>query len=186
MWSDSTTALNWSVTKTNIKELFIRARVEHLQPIVQLLDIKLHYIVSESNPADYITKISEVGPHDPQWTEGPDILKHPERWIEFMKTTGNKDIIPVFQGSLPTQPVIQDHAEEQQWDLSKYDNISQLYKKTALVKYNSNDSSSLNKAELFWLKYIQDKHFSNITEFLKNLKGNLQTSIAGKKLIRAQ
>ena len=66
LWSDSTTALNWSVTKTNIKELYIRARVEHLQPIVHDLGIKLHYIVSEFNPADYITKITEVGPHDPQ------------------------------------------------------------------------------------------------------------------------
>ena len=106
-----------------------------------------------------------MGPHDPQWTEGPDILNHPERWIEFMKTIGNKYTIPVFQGALPTQPVIQDNADEQQWDLSKYDNISQLYKETALVKYNSNDSSSLKKAELFWLKFIQDKHFSNITDF---------------------
>ena len=132
------------------------------------MDIKLHYIVSESNPADYITKASEVGPHHPQWTEGPDILNYPERWIEFMKTIGNKDTIPVFQGALSTQPANQDSADEHQWDINKCDNISQLYKETSLVKYN--DSSSQRKAELFWLKFIQNKHFSNITEFLKKPK----------------
>ena len=144
LWSDSTTALNWSVTKTNIKELFIRARVEHLQPIVQQLDIKLHYIVSEFNPADYLTKPSEVGPHHPLWTQGPDILNHPERWIEFTKAIGSKDTIPVFQGALTTQPTNQDSAEEHQYEVSNYKNISQLYKETAQRKFN--DSSSLRRA----------------------------------------
>ena len=163
LWSDSTTALNWSVTKTNIKELFIRARVEHLQPIVHQLNIKLHYIVSEFNPADYLTKPSEIGPHHPLWTQGPDILNHQERWIEFTKATGSKDTIPVFQGPLIIQPASQDSAEEQQYEVSKYKDISQLYKDTAQRKFN--DSSSLRRAELFWLKLIQNKHFKEIIHF---------------------
>ena len=55
-----------------------------------------------------------------------------------------------------------------------------------LVKYKNIDSSSLKKAELFWLQLIQNKYFSDITEFLTKLKGNLQTSISGKKFIRDQ
>ena len=117
--------------------------------------------------------------------EGPEILKHSERWMEFTKTTGNKDIIPVFQGSLPIQPqVIQGESDEQTWDLLNFKNISKLCKDTALVKYKNTDSSSLKKAEIFWLQLIQSKHFKNITEFLTKLKGNLLGSISGKKLIR--
>merc|ERR1711888_354703 len=153
-----------------------------LQPIVHQLNIKLHYIVSEFNPADYLTKPSEVGPHHPLWTQGPDILNHPERWIEFTKTIGSKDTIPVFQGALTTQPPNQDNAEEHHYEVSKHKNISQLYKETAQRRFN--DSSSLRRAELFWLKIIQNKHFSEIIEFLKILNGNFQTSIKGKKLIR--
>ena len=61
-----------------------------------------------------------------------------------------------------------------------------MYKDTALVKYKNTDSSSLKKAEIFWLQHIQIKHFKDITEFLTKLKGNLLRSISGKKLIRDQ
>ena len=98
LWSDSTTALTWCISKHNIKELFIRARVEHLQSTVKEYNIKLHYVISQDNPADHLTKITKIRPHDKAWVEGPELLKTQECWKEFTKPLGRKDTIPVFQG----------------------------------------------------------------------------------------
>ena len=60
LWSDSTTCLNWALAKQSHKELFIRARVDHLAVVVKELGIVYHYITSETNPADLLTKDSKV------------------------------------------------------------------------------------------------------------------------------
>ena len=177
LWSDSTTALNWCITKTLIKELFIRSRVEHIQKFAGDSQLKFHYILSEQNPADYLTKISEVGPHDHQWVYGPEILLNEERWFEFTPIKGRKDIIPIFQGNLITDPL-------SDLDPSNYQDIEVLYKDSMLRKFNKISNENKVKVKLYWIKRVQSGHFSDIILFLKTLQGNPLRSRAGKQKYR--
>ena len=206
LWSDSTTALTWCISKHNIKELFIRARVEHLQSTVKQYNIKLHYVISQDNPADHLTKITKIRPHDKAWVEGPELLKTQECWKEFTKPLGRKDTIPVFQGdyTLPlgpealtrnpslsplAEPFVTANSNNQSHlgiDINIYEDLDQLYKDTALLTHKEINPNSLKSAKISWIKFIQKQHFADIITFLENLKGHLLKSYQGKMILRKE
>ena len=182
LWSDSTTCLNWALAKQSHKELFIRARVDHLAAVVKELGIVYHYITSETNPADLLTKDSDKGPNHPFWLNGPEVLQYPERWVPFRETRTHKDMIPVFCGvTVEKDPCIHyaglPHPK-------KFDSLNELYNNTAIIKWNSASSDNKKKAELLWIQKVQSFHFSDVISFLKSLDGNFLRSKEGKKILR--
>merc|ERR1712121_522701 len=108
---------------------------------------------------------------------GPEILLNEERWFEFTPIKGRKDIIPIFQGNLITDPL-------SDLDPSNYQDIEVLYKDSMLKKFNKISNENKVKVKLYWIKRVQSGHFSDIILFLKTLQGNPLRSRAGKQKYR--
>ena len=206
LWSDSTTALTWCISKHNIKELFIRARVEHLQATVKEYNIKLHYVMSHNNPADHLTKITKVRPHDKAWLEGPGLLRTQEHWKEFTKPIGKKDTIPIFQGKCvrpsvlkaratcaslsplaePFTPAKSSNQFHLDINIDIYEDLDQLYKDTAKLTHKEANPNTLRSAKISWIKFVQKQHFADVITFLEHLKGHLLKSYEGKMILRKE
>ena len=206
LWSDSTTALTWCISKHNIKELFIRARVEHLQVTVKEYNIKLHYVMSHNNPADHLTKITKVGPHDKAWLEGPGLLRTQEHWKEFTKPIGRKDTIPIFQGKCvlpsaleirnasaslspfaePFTPAKPSNQLNLGINIDIYEDLDKLYDDTAKLTHKEANPNTLRSAKISWIKFVQNQHFADVIIFLRHLKGHLLKSYEGKMILRKE
>ena len=179
LWCDATTALNWCLAKQSHKELFIRARVEHLAVVVRKFGVVYHYITSETNPSDLLTKDSNVNPDHPFWVHGPEILLYPERWTPFQETRAHKDMVPIFCGTT----VVKDpttfyaglpHPED-------FNSLNDLHQETA-----TSMSKEIKQAELLWILKVQQFHFDEVISFLQALDGKFLRSKPGKEILRRE
>ena len=184
LWSDSTTALNWLNSKTEPKDLFIRDRVNDLAKKSKLGEKELifHYVVSEINPADLLTKDKGSSVKDPLWINGPKILHHSEQWLKFEPTLYRKDVVPTFCGTISNS----DRSVLPQ--ASDSNSLKELYDKTIKLNKNLNkrNSDSLQQAETLWINYVQELFFSDVVIFLRKLKDDNIKSVSGKNLIKKQ
>ena len=184
IWSDSTTCLNWCLAKHSHKELFIRARVEHQATVVKKLGIVYHYIPSENNPSDLLTKDSDKDPNHPFWLNGPEILLYPERWTPFEQTKTHKDMIPLFCGNTVVKDPVTHYTGLPH--PNNFESLFHLFKITAAKKWNSTESNKIHEAELLWIQKVQSFHFQDVISFLTALDGNFLRSQPGKKILRKQ
>ena len=159
--SDSCTALTWSIDKTPHRELFIRSRVADIMGKVENLGTVLHYICSEANPADLLTKDKGRSITDPLWTKGPPILLNPEKWLPFKVAKAKKDIIPVFMGNVPRQ----DNYDKLP-DPSQFESLLELYKSTIESR---TEVSSIVQAQNFWITNVQDNNYPEIKYFFNKV-----------------
>ena len=182
IWSDSTTALNWVNANSDHKDLYIRDRVADINKKLKIgnKDITFHFIVSEQNPADLLTKDKKNTVSDPLWLKGPEILCHMEQWLPYRPTVYRKDTLPIFCGTVSEDDIAGLP------NPSNYGNLRDLYSETVKSHSNldSNDSDALNQAEILWVKYVQEKHYPDIISFLLKTKSNKVKTIAGKTLIK--
>ena len=181
IWSDSTLSLTWCSVKKPHKELFIRARVDDVQEKVEKNNIKLHYIINSSNPADMLTKNTGKKIIDPLWIKGPELLQSPHMWHPYVPNKAAVDAIPLFCGITTVQEVSDLFPSAE-----TFTTLKELYAKTVEshpdIVVRGDKATIL--AEQFWIKHIQQIHFADIIKFLRELEGNNLRSIEGKKLVR--
>ena len=182
MWSDSTTNLTWCTAKVDHKDIFIRNRVDDLKSKIGKYNIIQHYILSDSNPADMLTKVTGKSVTDEIWTKGPKILVNKHQWKEFVPSKGNVDSIPVFCAHMSEIRPSVDLP-----DISKFEGLNELYTATINERFDKvMSSTNLKKAEILWIKEIQRLHYYEELQFLKILDGNRVKSLAGKKITRSK
>ena len=124
---------------------------------VENVGIVLHYICSEANSADLLTKDKGRSITDLLWTKGSPILLNPEQWLPYIVAIAKKDIIPVFMGNVPRQ----DNYDELP-DPSQFESLLELYKSTIEAR---TEVSSIVQAENFWITNVQDNHYPEIKFF---------------------
>ena len=156
IWSDSTTALNWVNSKCDHKDLYIRDRVADINKKLKIADkdITFHFVVSEQNPADFLTKDKGNTVSDPLWLRGPEILCHSEQWLPYKPPVYRKDTIPIFCGTVSETDIAALP------NPSEFENLRDLYLET--IKRHSSldikDIDAINQAETLWIRYVQEKH----------------------------
>ena len=60
--------------------------------------IKLHYILTHNNPADYLTKKKKNQMDSGLWNLGPKELRNPALWSEYINEKRPINGIPVYLG----------------------------------------------------------------------------------------
>ena len=82
IWIDSQVVLSWIVSKTEHKNLFVRNRIKEIKS--NLSNAVFHYVRSEHNPADLITKFKDttLAECSMGWN-GPSLLDDAEQWVTW-------------------------------------------------------------------------------------------------------
>ena len=111
------------------------------------------------------------------------MLNNPEMWHPYSPTKANVDAIPIFCGNVTVQEV-----SELFPSAEKFSSLQELYAETIVSHpdITVRGDKAVNLAEILWLKHIQESHFADIIDFLKELKGHNLRSIDGKKIVRAK
>ena len=185
LWSDSTTTLQWVVSRKSHKELFIRARVDEIVSKIDEYSIKTHFILGSQNPADLLTKQSEDPLRSSLWRQGPEVLAHPEQWREYVVPKAKLDAIPIYCGTVCDQIGYEDDLP----DVSTFDDLRELYTATARCSIGASTAvlpCHFATAEIKWIKNVQRKYYSDAYEFLCQLGGIPFKSVEGKVLVRSQ
>ena len=181
LWSDSTTALIWCLSKVPHKELYVRSRVDDLAKKVQDYNIVMHHVISESNPADLLTKDTGKDINDPLWTNGPKILQNPEQWNPFNVTRNRIDTVPIFCGFVPSSQY------KDLPDPDKFEKLIDLHRHTAKSQFQIQEDQidvNLVKAENLWIKKVQYNHYPNVIKFLNQMGNKKLRGVEGKQTIR--
>ena len=181
LWSDASTVLGWCASKVDHKEVYIRNRVDEIKSKIGTFNIKQHHILGSDNTADALTKDTGLSLNDPLWLYGPEVLRHPEQWKEFVPSKGFQDSIPVFCGMLAEEGLIKDLP-----DPCKFDSAVKLFNETAKIMFSNSDSGiNFNKARNLWFKSVQKYHYTEELKFLRIMQGHHCKSIEGKILSRS-
>ncbi|KRY64759.1 hypothetical protein T4A_1795, partial [Trichinella pseudospiralis] len=183
-WTDSQIALSWIRSEAKNWKPFVKNRVELIQ---QLTEPKLwKYCPSENNPADLISRGTSVTKLKDSrlWWEGPPSLLNPESCEKTSdEYTQHPDALEersLFSGISS----ISDDQYEYVIDPSRYQTFSKLARVTAWClrfakncRHPSNQRQEeltieeLNKAELYWMKTVQNETFRDEKSLL--IKGKL-------------
>ena len=84
LWSDAKVPLSWICSKTEHSLQYISNRTKKAKALISKYNIKLHYIESENNPADLLTKgFDKIYYELPIWMEGPNCIR--------------QDVFPIFK-----------------------------------------------------------------------------------------
>ena len=188
IWSDATTPLTWVLAGIPHKQIFIRNRVNEMIRKIAAYKMKLCYILTDNNPADYLTKHKPDALTSPLWCKGPDILKSTADWIQYVPSQGMKDEIPVYVGHISSSKAVDDSysikvegiANFKLWD----DLLSATASKLLVGTSDQLSPRHLQEAEILWLKELQQKHYPDVLQFLQQLGGHNTKTIATKKIIR--
>ena len=96
LWSDAKVALSWICSDIPHSIQYISSRTKKAKILIEKHGIKLHYIESQLNSADLLTKGFDKIYHElPLWMSGPPCIREKEfpvfKEIEFKEETGNPD-----------------------------------------------------------------------------------------------
>ena len=185
LWSDSTTALSWVVSRRPHKELFIRARVADIASKIDSYSVKTHFVLGSTNPADLLTKQSKNPLQSDLWRIGPDLLRYPQQWRAYVVPKAKLDAIPIYCGNLTVQRDLQECLP----DVSAFDNLTDLYNATTRMSEGADvvlQPCHLATAERRWFELVQKTHYADVFEFLCQLNGTPFKSVEGKIIVRSK
>ena len=96
LWADAKVPLSWICSDIPQSLKYISNRTQKANIIIGKHDVKLHYIETSSNPADYLTKnFDKIYYALPLWMNGPDCIRQSEfplfKEIEYEKEVGNPE-----------------------------------------------------------------------------------------------
>ena len=96
LWSDAKVPLSWICSNFNHSIQFISNRTQRAKQILEKYNIKLHYIETQRNSADLLTKDFDKIYHKLSlWTKGPDNIREIEfpdfKEIDYEPRNGNPD-----------------------------------------------------------------------------------------------
>ena len=148
LWSDSTNALTWTLSGVPHEQIFIRNRVNEINAKRERFKMKLCYILTDNNPADFLTKNIPDALTSDLWLKGPQVLKDPACWKQYSPPKGKVDEIPVYVGNVSkTYSMLGDKVEDiQTW------NELLITTATSLLLAKNEDLSvkHLVSAEMMW------------------------------------
>ena len=105
LWSDSTTVLSW-IANNEPKERFVQNRINLIQNLVP--DIPWHYIETESNPADYMSRgllaRDYLNPSHPIW-RGPDQM-HQDILQPYKEEADPLSVLAMSTSTEPTRNIL--------------------------------------------------------------------------------
>ena len=181
VWSDSSTALSWVLSGVPHLEIWIRNRVSEVSKVINQLDIKLCYIITNNNPADCLTKHIPDAVSFPLWNQGPEILLSPSDWSLYKVPKGRRDEIPVYVGH-----IISSHSYSiPVKDVLDFTSWSDLVHSTAQMLSSQEPSAEfIRRAERMWYKELQTKFYSDVIEYLKEIGVTPAKHIDTKRIMR--
>ena len=96
LWSDAKVALSWICSEVEHSLNDISNRTRKAKILIEKHDIKVHYVESQKNPADLMTKSFDRIYHElPLWMEGPDCIRQKVfpvfKEIKFNEEIGNPE-----------------------------------------------------------------------------------------------
>lgn len=172
-WTDSTTVLTWLQSDSCNYKVFVGTRVAEIQ---DLTDPKAwHYINSELNPADDITRGLTLFKllEQRRWSQGPQFLTQPvSSWPKQPLDVVCDDIqehrSSTFCGALSS-------SQTGIPDISQYNSLQDLIKATAISLHGAADGSELSaddysQAEQELLRQAQIESFPEETALLQSDK----------------
>ncbi|XP_045488936.1 uncharacterized protein LOC123690116 [Pieris rapae] len=185
-WTDSQIVLAWLQASVHVLEVFVANRVCQIQQSVVTLDWR--HVPGEFNPADCASRGCEapvILDHPLWWAPG--WLYQPENCWPRIKT----ELVEPLPGLRVISLVVQESIENLDPLLARFSSLDKLIGVTAWIRrfiYNSrnptikNMSNVLspderNESLLFWVRYIQAKHFETVFATLKG-QGKLKGSVA--------
>ena len=181
VWSDSSTALTWVLSGVPHLEIWIRNRVTDVNKSIEMLSIKLCYIITNNNPADCLTKHVPGALTAPLWQNGPDILLSPSDWILYKIPQGKRDEIPVYVGHVTTSESYSIPVK----DVCKFTSWDELVHSTALTFGSIDVGANLRKrAEILWYKELQNKYFPEVITYLNAIGITPAKHIDSKRIMR--
>ena len=182
LWSDSSNALTWTLSGVPHEQIFIRNRVKEINAKRERFQMKLCYILTDNNPADFLTKYIPDAITSDLWLKGPKVLKDQACWNQYSPPKGKVDEIPVYVGNINKAYSLQvgKVSEMQTW------NELLIATATALL-LNTNEelrAKHLAQAELLWFKELQSVHFSEELCFLQQIQNHATKDSHTKRVMR--
>ena len=173
VWTDSKCVLSW-YNSVKILPIFIRNRIKEIKNVP--FPFTFRYVPSEDNPANLLTKIIPLPPAILAfWYSGPSWLTQSEdSWPPVSNPAITDEEFPTQEKSESSMLTIERKIQHPPFglDITKYSSLSKLWRITAYsFKFTHRIRGSLTKkdleaAQLLWLKYIQELHFSRTLENL--------------------
>ena len=180
LFSDSQITLSWVINKNKkFKQVFVKNRVQDIKSIINSvgekynLNITLHYVRSEENPADLLTRgltYKEFINKLPLWEKGPNWLSL--NTIYWPKCDFGQSTISTVGLTLTT---VQNSVEPPVINISKYSDLNKLHRIAQLVfkflaiKFNLDYDPDI-KARLYCIKIMQEEAFPLELKFLRGNK----------------
>ena len=140
----------------------VRNRVNECKRIADILKFKFLYIRSEDNPADIITKYVPGALESELWRRGPDIIRDPSRWKEFVPGPTNTSEVPLAIGQTSVNPDI--HSKDFP-NISEFTSLEQIYQQSVKLRGLKYNVENVTEIGLLWFKEVQEKYFSDILIF---------------------
>ncbi len=175
---DAQVVLNWLLNKpTNVKTRFIKNRLVEIDEAVKLikdqsgLPIHYHYVKSEHNPADMITKGLNYLSYIKQlnfWLKGPEWLSNNfDTWPKYPLLSISPEHKERINNTLTLQPT---KVNTGILNINKYSTYDDLIRNTGyLFRFKSKvkGGDERKMAKEYWIKIIQRECFHKEIEFLE-------------------
>ena len=176
IWVDNQAVLAWIMSEKEIKNVFVRNRINEIKS--SLPRATFHYVPSELNPADIVTKFKHKDLSNcVVWWKGPEFLCNPDEWPEWKPEYVNENLSLV--ANQPVQLTL-DNYNSGLPDPIRFSSWNRLLNSTCyvfrFVSILSNrligklTPGELNNSETVWIKEIQKKWYSNEINYLNNVK----------------
>ena len=182
LWSDSSNALTWTLSGVAHEQIFIRNRVDEINSKRDMFNMKLCYILTDNNPADFLTKHIPGALSSDLWLKGPQILKNSASWSQYSPPKGKVDEIPVFVGNISKSYTLQVKGVS---DMQTWNELMIATATSVLLKGSEELSAKhMHEAEIMWFKELQSLHFSVEKHFLNQLSGHATKDSYTKRVRR--
>ena len=182
LWSDSSNALTWTLSGVSHEQIFIRNRVDEINKIRDMFNMKLCYILTDNNPADCLTKHIPGALSSDLWLKGPKILRNSAEWSQYSPPKGKVDEVPVFVGNVTQSYSLKvgNVSEMQTW------NELLIATATSVLLKDEEElcAKHMDQAEFMWFKELQSVHFSQEKQFLFQLDGHATKDSYTKRIMR--
>ena len=182
---DAQIVLSWILSGgPKTKQVFVRNRLQDIKSMTSKIksdfdiDIQYHYVPTDQNPADLITRGLSIGEFNKKlslWLNGPQWLSSDS--VEWPKSQlgclSHESKLLTNSFNTTVSPNVEQSKLDLLFDITRFSDIHKVHRITLYVYKFINlcrrrrdvDNSALSK--LYWLKTVQNVHFSLEYDFLK-------------------
>ena len=176
IWIDNQAVLAWIMSEKEIKNVFVRNRVNEIKN--NLPQANFHYVPSELNPADIVTKFKYKDLSScVMWWKGPEFLCNPSDWPEWKPKYVEENL--VLSANQPVQATFANYNSGLP-DPVRFSSWTKLLNSTCYIfrflsilnnrligKLNPNE---IINSEIVWIKEVQSRWYAIELNYLNNIK----------------